>query len=417
MTTSLFRVFGAGFLLCCYCALEGRAQDAVPLTPERIAEIRKLAQLEEETSNSDQSICVAGDCIPYADKAVLLNFTEDVRSVLERTLRAPAAKTVPDSQAVTFHGPQFKIRLYGRLSSPDAATNGSPSHIATKLTPYRLGRENLATLTLTITNPGERLSPHELSYRLVDGLVRLKVLSYATPANRPSPPASWFTLGLTRAFDPKGRQPDYDAVRTLYFAGRLPPLASLVDESPAVTLANPELTTELAIFWLSFPDVPARFRALCTRLGQGEPWSANLFLETSIGSTDRQKADRLFDQRMARRAADVLSLGVTTPEYAKRTAIALQLFPGKYGVPADFADTPQPLELLLEPETASWAPQAARLLRAEALRSAAGRGDKFREAAEAIAEVLHGISIGKPPKNAARALQLAREQMLNSATE
>ncbi|MGN0844219.1 MAG: hypothetical protein ACI4QT_03250 [Kiritimatiellia bacterium] len=416
MNASLFRVSGAIFLLFC-CRMECRAQEMVPLTPERIAEIRKLARLEEETSNSDQSICVAGDCIPYPDKTVLLNFTEDVRSVLERTLRAPAAKTVPDSQAVTFHGPQFKIRLYGRLSSPDAATNGSPSHIATKLTPYRIGHENLATLTLTITNPGERLSPHELSYRLVDGLVRLKVLSYATPAKRSSPPASWFTLGLTRSFDPQGRQPDYDAVRTLYFAGRLPPLASLVGENPAVTLANPELTTELAIFWLSFPDVPARFRTLCTRLGQGEPWSADLFLETSIGSTDRQKADRLFDLRMARRAADVLSLGVTTPEYAKRTAIALQLFPGKYGVPADFADTPQPLELLLEPETAKWAPQTARLLRAEALRAAAGRGDKFREAAEAIAEVLHGISIGKPPKNAARILQLAREQMLNSATE
>ena len=415
MISSLFRALVAGWLLCgtfnCF------AQESMPLTPERIAEIRALARLEEETSNADQSVSVVGDCIPYADKTVLLNFTEDVRTVLERTLRAPAAKTVPDSRAVTFHGPQFKIRLYGKLSSPDAATNGAPSHIATKLTPYRLGRENLPTLTLTITNPGERLSPHELSYRLVDGMVRLKVLSYATPGKRPSPPAAWFTLGLTRSFDPQGRQPDYDAVRKLYFAGRLPPLASLTGENPAVTLANPELTTELASFWLSFPDVPARFRTLCTRLGQGEPWSDKLFLETSLGSDDRQQADRLFDLRMARRAADVLSLGVTTPEFAKRTAVSLQLFPGKYGVPADFADTPQPLELLLEPEAAQWAPQAARLLRAEALRAAAGRGDAFREAAEAIAEILHGISIGKPPENAARALQMAREQMLNSATE
>ena len=53
------------------------------LTPERIAEIRRIFQVESETTSSDQSIRIVGDCISYPDKSTLLSFTEDVRAALD----------------------------------------------------------------------------------------------------------------------------------------------------------------------------------------------------------------------------------------------------------------------------------------------------------------------------------------------
>lgn len=385
------------------------------LTPERIAEIRRIFQVESETTSSDQSIRIVGDCISYPDKSTLLSFTEDVRAALERTLRAPSAKTTDDSRAVTFRGPQFRILIRGSLSEPDAISNGAPASVRSRLASNRTGTETRPGLTLLLTNPGPQLDPHELSEHIVDGLIRLKILSMSAPDQRPTPPPAWFTRGITRTFDPQGRQPDYDHVRSLYFAGKLPPAGYLTGTSPALVLAEPAIATELLSFWLSYPDVPGRFRTLCQRLAAGDAWTPALFFETCMGVRDPVLADRAFDAWMADRTSNVLSLGLTTPEFARRTAVRLQLFPGRNGVPAELGDSPLPMETLLEPAAAAWAPEAARHLRAEALRAAAGRGDAFREACETIADILKKIEAGRPPRNAARLLGIAREQILNSA--
>ena len=142
------------------------------LTPERIAEIRRIFQVESETTSSDQSIRIVGDCISYPDKSTLLSFTEDVRAALERTLRAPSAKTTDDSRAVTFRGPQFRILIRGSLSEPDAISNGAPASVRSRLASNRTGTEIRPGLTLLLTNPGPQLDPHELSEHIVDGLIR-----------------------------------------------------------------------------------------------------------------------------------------------------------------------------------------------------------------------------------------------------
>ena len=181
--------------------------------------------------------------------------------------------------------------------------------------------------------------------------------------------------------------------------------------------ADPAVAAQLVAFWLSFPDPGRRLRTLCLRLAHGVPWSPELFFSTSVGDASPLAGDRAFDAWLYARTARILSVGVTTPSLVARTRVRMQIFPGRDGVPADWADAPQPLERLLEPDSAPWAPAVARELRAWILRQAAGRGDAYREAARLYAEFFSDVLAGgRRLRGASDRLSDARAALDASAT-
>lgn len=381
------------------------------LTNEKLDAIRAMVRTDTETSNADGSIRVSGDCLPFADKSVLLGFTGDLRGGLERILRARSAEDTERLQAVSFHGPRYRILLRGIPAEP---TNRLAS-TSVSIRPYVPGQNYLPTLVATIENPTNQPDAHELGEELVDGLLRLKVLSFARPGIRPEPPARWFSAGLARAIETNARQGSYDAVRHDWFRGDVPMIPRLLAKDSAYPSADPDIAAQLVEFWLDAPDVPGRFRHLCEQLGTGTPWSGSLFLETAIGTKNPIEGDKAFDRWILDRQRTILSPGRTTPELIARTLVTMQLVPGWEGVPADFGDTPLPLDRLLDPKLKKIAPIIARNRESFVLRQAAGRGDAFRAAAQLYSEVLRSIAKGKPLRDAAKRLEEAKRAMTLSA--
>ena len=390
-----------------------------PSSPEgiRAAVERLRSEVESETANADRSVRVVGPALTFSERSVLLGFTEDLRAALEQQLGARGVRG-PLTSAVAFRGPAYHLLVHA-VEDPEG-TNRVAS-ISLALHPLR----NEAALRtpparLTIFNPENALDPHDFAAHVVDALLRLKVLYAAPPAApgapAPAPPPPWFAAGLARLQDASVRQPDFDAVRAQWFDAALPPLREMVGRDAPFPSADSAVAAQLAAFWLSFPDVPARFASLAARLGAGEPWSAALFLSTAVGTADERAGDRAFDAWLWDRDVHILTPGATTPRLVARTLVAMQLFPGQDGVPADWADRPQPLERLLEPEAAPWAAETAALLRARILRLSAGRGDAFREAAGLYAAALQDAAAGgRRARGAAARFEAARAAMTAAA--
>ena len=396
------------------------------LANERIDALRRrFLDDDSRLYNADRSTTVEAPSLGHADRSTLLGFVDDLRTALETELGARGAPQAV-APAVSFRGAQNHVVL--RVAPPaEPGPEGVPStppRVETRVLPYPVGpNSGTARFFLLATIEGDvaALDSRALAFRLVDGLLRLTIASLSGEAGnapRPVPPPAWFSRGLAELLDPAGRQADYDAVRDLWFSAGLPPLPALLSPDDPHADSDPAIAAQIVAFWLSYPDVPSRFRDLAAALAGGTPWSAALFLRTSVGDgTDPFAADRAFDAWLYGRVRRILSLGATTPELVARTLVALQLHPGRDGVPADFADAPQPLERLLEPGSRKWAPAAASALRAYVLRQAAGRGDAFRAAAGQFADVLGDIAArGARAPRAAERLSAAREAMTSSAT-
>ena len=409
--------FAALALIAAAAPLRAEEAPAAPDAAEIRARIERLRRAvgsgAAETANADRTTIVSGDLLPYPDRVVLLGFVDDLRTALEGQLgaRRAAPELVP---AVSFRGPDFRVAVRA-LADPDG-TN-APASVRTSLRPRRSADSVLPAASLDVLNPANGLDPREFAETVVDDLLRLKVL-YAAPARgvAPRPPPRWLAAGLARLADTAVRQGDFDETRALWFRAELPPLPELAAEDAPFPSAEPAVAAQLAAFWLSFPDPAARFRDLCRLLGSGVPWTPGLFLSTSLGTSDPLAGDRAFDAWLWGRVHHVLSPGATTPELVARTLVALQLFPGRDGVPADLADRPQPLERLLEPESAAWAPVAATELRLRILRLAAGRGDAYRAAVEEFADILADLARGgRRARRAAERLPAARDALTHSA--
>lgn len=384
---------------------------------ERIENLRRAAaQGGEETANADRTTVVSGNVLPFPDRIELLGFVDAIRTAVESQLGARGAD--PENvAAVSFRGPDFRVLV---RAAEDPGGPDVPASIRTSLRPRRDASSAFPAVVLDLLNPANGLDPRDFAESVVDAFLRLKVLYAAAPGGAPpKPPPRWFSAGLARLLDPAVRQKDYDESRDLWFRAALPVLPDLVAEAAVFPCADSAVAAQLAAFWLSFPDPPGRFRGLCRLLGGGVPWSPGLYLSTSLGDSDPLDGDRAFDAWMWGRVHHVLTPGATTPELVARTLVAMQLVPGRDGVPADFADRPQPLERLLEPENAPWAPEAATALRLKVLRMAVGRGDAFRAAAGEFASVLGEMArdARRAGRAAAAKLPAAREALTRAAEE
>ena len=380
----------------------------------KIEKLRRLAaQGAAETANAGRTTVVTGEILPFADRTVLLGFVDDLRTALEGQLGARGAGA-EDAAAVSFRGPGFRVLV---RASEDLGGPGIPASVRTSLHPRRDASSVLPAAVVDVFNPADGLDSREFAENVVDAFLRLKILYSAVPGGAPPKPLPrWFSAGLSRLLDASVRQKDFDETRDLWFRAGLPVLPQMLAEDAPFPSAEPALAAQLAAFWLSFPEPAARFRELCRLLGSGVPWSAGLFLSTSAGPSDPLAGDRAFDAWMWGRVRHVLTPGDTTPELVSRTLVAMQLVPGRDGVPADFADRPQPLERLLEPENAAWAPAAATALRVKALRLAAGRGDAYRAAVEEFAAILADLAAGgRRARRAAGRLPAARDALTRSA--
>jgi hypothetical protein len=392
-------------VLAALAAAPASAQEAAAPEDEaaaRIERIRRIAaQGAAETPNADRTTVIAGEALPFPDRAVLLGFVDGLRAELERQLgaRRASAELLP---AVSFRGPAYRVLV---RAAKDDADPDAPASIRLSIHPRRNPASALPAAVIDIANPANDLDSREFATTVVHALLVLKAV-YAAPEGRDVPvpvPPEWFAAGLARLMDPAARQADYDAVRETWFRAALPPLPELAWPVCSYAEADPAIAAQVAAFWLSFPDPAARFRDLCAKLGSGERWTSGLFVATSVGTEDLLVGDRAFDAWLWGRDRHILSPGATTPELVARTLVDLQVIPGRDGVPADFADRPQPLERLAEPENAAWAPAAAAALRARILRRAAGRGDAFRAAAGEFAAILDDLPRGG--RRARRALE------------
>lgn len=393
----------------------GEEVPARPLSDEELDRIRRLALqggADGSLPSSDGTIRVSGTALVPADRAALLGFVSDLRDALEAKLGARGAAP-EDAAAASFRTYDYRILL---RALPDPADSNAPARVEIRLDPRHEGRESHFPAVVTLYNPANGLDSHLLGDRLVAGLLDLAVLSRAwdaadaaggTGTARPVPFAPWFAAGLARSLDPATRQDDFDRVRDALSSGRLPPLPSLLAADAPAPNADPALASQLVEFWLSFPGRPRRFGELRDALAAGRPWTAELFLGTSLRKTDAAAAAERFAEWTKQRSRLVLSPGETTDSLVDRTFAAMRLVPGKGGVPEGIADGPMPLEKLLEPDAREWAPDAARHLKAEVLRGAIGRGDAYREACGLFAAFFDEAA--KPRPDIGVAVPLLRE--------
>ncbi|MBQ3811765.1 MAG: hypothetical protein II839_13225 [Kiritimatiellae bacterium] len=395
---------------------------AVPVEEiERIARIAMGVGTNVVLRSSDDGVRVLAPDLPPADRAVLLGFATDLRDALEAKLGVRGAS--PDeARHASFRTDDCRLLV---SCVADAAGTNAPARIETRFDPHRPGRSWQIPLVATVSNPENGLDPHVLAERIVRGWIDLKVLTLAwsaagagrPAAAGPTPFPAWFGTGLARSLDPATRQADFDCVRDALFGGRVPPLPALLAADAPAPSADPALAAQLVEFWVSFPECPRRFGALCRALAGGRPWSPELFLATSIRKTDAFAADADFSAWMQRRASRILTPGETTDSFVGRTFVAMQLFPGRDGVPEGISDAPLPLERLLEPDAREWAPAAARALKAEILHRAIGRGDAFRAACDRFAAFFDEAAKPKPSLGTAIPLLREARALLDAAAE
>lgn len=365
------------------------------------ARVRRL--LEESggfsNANSAGTFRVGGAGFSeYADRSVLLEFMGDVRLRVEASL--PGLFPENCDAAVSL------------FASSPAAEGGAQEGVAyvaapSFSAPVRRGAGFFAGARIDVENPGGGLDARAVAGRVVEALLGAAVATDAASARAPRPPrppARWFAAGLARTFDSAARQADYDATRGAWSRARLPPVSHLAGADSPWPDADPALAAELVSWWLSFPDPAGRWAALRGRLASGEPWTADLFFATGPGP-DAAAADKDWDAWLVSRRRMVLTPGVTTRAHVVRALAALDLVPGEDGVPADFADRPQPLARLFEPSARDWAPAAASAKLAELARLSAGRGDAFRAASQRLSALLARVAARRrlPPGAAAEA--------------
>lgn len=385
-----------------------------PAELERVARLAMGIGTNVIQRSADGGIRIfAPDLVP-ADRAVLLDFTTDLRDALEVKLGVRGA-TPDEARHASFRTDDCRLMV---RCVPDEAGTNAPARVVTDLDPHRRDRDWQIPLVATVTNPANGLDPHVLAERIVRGWIDLKVLTpawAAADAGRPADPGptpfpAWFAAGLARSLDPATRQDDFDRVRDAFSRGRLPPLTELLPADAPASAADPALAAQIVEFWLSFPERPRRFGRLCRGLASGRPWTPDLFFETcggTGGAAPDAASDTGFAAWIERRASDVLSPGETTATLVARTLEAMSLVPGRDGVPSSFADAPQPLERLLEPGARDWAPATALRLRTTVLRGAFGRGDAYRRACAAFAAFFDEAA--KPNPSIGAAIPLLRE--------
>lgn len=382
-----------------------------PKELERVARLAMGIGTNVIQRSADGGVRIFAPDLGPADRAVLLDFATDLRDALEAKLGVRGA-TPDEARHASFRTDDCRLMI--RCVADEAGTN-APARVVADLDPHRQDRSWQIPLVVTVTNPANGLDPHVLAERIVRGWIDLKVLTpawAAVDAGRPAAPGptpfpAWFAAGLARSLDPATRQEDFDRVRDALFTGRVPPLPAILAADAPATSADPALAEQLVEFWLSFPDAPRRFGELCRALAGGRPWAPELFLATSLRKADAFAADADFSAWMDRRASRILSPGDTTGSLVERTSAAMQVFPGRDGVPGEVSDPPMPLESLLEPDAREWAPAAARALKADVLRRAFGRGDAFRAACDRFAAFFDEAA--KPNPSLGVAIPLLRE--------
>ncbi len=380
--------------LSCLTAVSEEATLELPATSKDVAE--KLERYNG-TSNSDQTVRVSGEPFNSVDKQIVMQFAEDVRSRLQM---------LTDS---SFTGEPYRLSIYAENAELDR-----PCVIEKHLLSPKIGSQNLPTIRISIINPS-KMDARELAREICDGYLSMKVLVSAQGSSHAEPPARWFTAGLARYLDTAPRQDDAERFLVKWQSAKLPPLWKLASINSPYPSADIDVAAQLVAYWLSFPDRGKRMELLCRALSAGDLWSPTLFAETSSGFLEVHKADRDFDAWLLGRRDIVLVPGQTHREFMIRAYFELVLNPGEDGVPLDVPANLSPA-VLVDRLDEPWTRLCARAKAERIMLLSAGRGAKFRKAAEKYAEFFEGvIRVDSKPKLLAT-LRLA-EIMLRDSTE
>lgn len=348
-------------------------------------------------SNSDQTVRVSGEPLNSVDKQIIMQFAEDVRNRLQM---------LTDS---SFTGEAYRLSIYAENAELDR-----PCVIETNLLSPKIGSQNLPTIRISIMNPS-KMDARDLAREICDGYLSMKVLVHAQGSSHAEPPARWFTAGLARYLDTAPRQDDAERFLVKWQSAKLPPLWKLASINSPYASAHIDVAAQLVAYWLNFPDRGKRIDLLCRGLGAGDPWSPTLFVETSSGLVNVWKGDRDFDVWLLSRRDSVLVPGQTHREFTIRAYFALMLNPGEDGAALDVPANSPPT-LLVDRLDEAWSRPCARAKAARIMRLSAGRGTKFRKAAEKYAEFFDGVVRGEPKPKLLATFRLA-EIMLRDSTE
>ncbi len=348
-------------------------------------------------SNSDQTVRVSGEPLNSVDKQIIMQFVEDVRSRLQM---------LTDS---SFTGDAYRLSIYAENAESDR-----PCAIEKDLLSPKIGFQSLPTIRISIINPS-KMDARDLAHEICDGYLSMKVLVNAQGSSHAEPPARWFTAGLARYLDTAPRQDDAESFLIQWQSAKLPPLWKLTSLNSPYPSAEIDVAAQLVAYWLAFPNREKRMDLLCRGLGAGEPWTPELFSETSSGLLEIHKADRDFDVWLLARRDSVLVPGQTHREFTTRAYFALALNPGEDGAALDVPANSSPA-LLVDRFNEAWTRPCAQLKTARIMRLSAGRGAKFRKAAEKYAEFFGGVVRGEPKPKLLATLCLA-ETMLRDTTE
>ncbi len=349
------------------------------------------------TSNADETVRVSGEPFNSVDKQIIMQFAEDVRSRLQM---------LTDS---SFTGDAYRLSIYAEDGESDR-----PCIIDKNLMSPAIGLQRLPTIRISIVNPS-KMDARDLAREICDGYLSMKVLVSAQGSSHAEPPARWFTAGLARYLDTVSRQDDAEDVFTKWQSAKLPPLWKLALKNSPYPSANIEVASQLVAYWLDFPDRRKRMDLLCRALGAGDLWSPALFAETSSGLVDLRQADRSFDSWLLDRCDTVLTPGRTRREFIVRTYYALTLNPGEDEAALEIPAS-SPLSLLVDRLDEEWIRNCARSKTERIMRLSAGRGAKFRKAAEKYAEFFDGVVRGDAKPKLLGTLRLA-EILLRDSTE
>ena len=375
---------------------EGTGGAELERSPAGIEIAEKLAR-QSGTSSVDGSVRIAGECLNAVDRQILMQFTQDVRGLLEQLTNT------------SFTGDPYRILIYAEAGEADR-----PGVAGKHLMDPSIGARRMPTIRITLINPS-KLDPRDLAREICDGLVRMKVLAAAAAGKVSEPPAGWFTSGLAHYLDNALRQKDADEVFDMWQHAQLQPLWMLPREHSQYPSADRRIAAQLVAYWLDFPDRGKRFETLCRALASGEKWSPALFVETSSGSPDMVEADKAFDEWLLKRRNTVLTLGTTSRGMLVRASRAMLLTPGEDFVPDDIPASAPPA-VLAEHLGEKWTADCAKAKLEKIMRLSAGRGDKFRKAADEYAEYFNGVIRREPKDKLLDKLRLA-EEMLRDGTE
>ena len=389
------------------------------------ARVRRL--LDEagagSSANSDGTIRVeGGNSLSYPDRSILLEFLGDVR---RNTIESLGGSEMFGGGGVPF----FILRAVEPEGGGNSGSKAEIKYPFFRFLPSRMTPQaRRLSVTLDVANPTNGLDARALAAHVVDCFLGAAVAGHAGVAETSSRvaaaelawnrPPQWFSSGLARSFETEVRQSDFDRIRSEWARAAYPPLVHLAARDSSFAEADEALAAELVSWWISFPDLKARWKKLCERLAAGQPWTPELFIETALGDRSGDiAADRAWDLWFVSRRRAVLSPGATTRAKIVRTLAMMHLVPGRDGVPADFATSPQPLVRILDDEARPWAAAVARKKLDALVRESVGRGDDFRTASATLAEILARIADNRSPgRNAAQRIIDALDAMAESAT-